>query len=66
MCGWVPELQSFITPYADGLPKDLIDDLPKSSFSTVTIDGKRYGAVFTLSLLTLFYNKEHLDQAGFK
>ena len=66
MCGWVPELQSFITPYADGLPKELIDDLPKSSFSTVTIDGKRYGAVFTLSLLTLFYNKEHLDQAGFK
>jgi multiple sugar transport system substrate-binding protein len=66
MCGWVPELQSFITPYADNLPKELIDDLPKSSFSTVTIDGKRYGAVFTLSLLTLFYNKEHLDKAGFK
>jgi multiple sugar transport system substrate-binding protein len=66
MCGWVPELLSFIRPYADGLPKALVDDLPKSSFSTVTWDGKRYGTVFTLSLLTLFYNREHLDQAGFK
>jgi len=65
-CGWVPEFQSYLTPYADNLPKQLVDDLPPSSFSTVTVDGKRYGTVFTLSLLTLFYNKEHLDQAGFK
>ena len=36
MCGWVPELLSNIVPYADGLSKDLVDDLPKSSFSTVT------------------------------
>ena len=66
MCGWVPEFQSFLTPFADKLPKELVDDLPTSSFSTVTVGGKRYGAVFTLSLLTLFYNKEHLEQAGFK
>lgn len=65
-CGWVPEFQSFLTPYADNLPKALVDDLPPSSFATTTIDGKRYGAVFTLSLLTLFYNKEQLEQAGFK
>ncbi|WP_119272538.1 ABC transporter substrate-binding protein [Taklimakanibacter deserti] len=65
-CGWVPEFQSFLTPYADSLPKALVDDLPPSSFATTTIDGKRYGAVFTLSLLTLFYNKEQLEQAGFK
>ena len=64
-CGWVPEFQSYLTPYADALPKELVDDLPATSFSTVTVDGKRFGAVFTLSLLTLFYNKEHLDQAGF-
>ena len=57
MCGWVPEFESFLTPFADNLPKELIDDLPKSSFSTVTCDGKRYGAVFTLSLLTLFYQQ---------
>jgi multiple sugar transport system substrate-binding protein len=65
-CGWVPEFQSFLTPYADNLPKALVDDLPASSFSTVTVDGKRYGTIFTLSLLTLFYNKEHLEMAGFK
>ncbi|MBZ9677179.1 ABC transporter substrate-binding protein [Mesorhizobium sp. ES1-1] len=65
-CGWVPEFQSFLTPYADKLPKALVDDLPASSFSTVTVDGKRYGTIFTLSLLTLFYNKEHLEMAGFK
>jgi multiple sugar transport system substrate-binding protein len=66
MCGWVPEFRSFIAPYADDLPKELIDDLPKSSFATVMSEGKRYGTVFTLSLLTLFYNKEHLQNAGFK
>ena len=65
-CGWVPEFQSFLTPYADSLPKALVDDLPASSFATVTVDGKRYGAVFTLSLLTMFYNRELLEQAGFK
>ena len=65
-CGWVPEFQSFLSPYADNLPKALVDDLPPSSFSTVTVDGKRYGSVFTLSLLTLFYNKGQLNDAGFK
>ena len=66
MCGWVPEFQKALVPFADDLPKALLDDMPPSSFSTVTIDGKRYGAVFSLSLLTLFYNKEHLDLAGLK
>jgi multiple sugar transport system substrate-binding protein len=66
MSGWVPEFSKFVTPFASNLPADLVADLPPSSFSTVTWDGKKYGVVFTLSLLTLFYNKEHLDQAGFK
>jgi multiple sugar transport system substrate-binding protein len=65
MSGWVPEFSKFVTPFADNLPADLVADLPPSSFSTVTWDGKKLGAVFTLSLLTLFYNKEHLAQAGF-
>lgn len=65
-CGWVPEFESFLTPYADNLPKALVDDLPPTSFATTTVGGKRYGAVFTLSLLTLFYNKELMEQAGFK
>ena len=47
------------------MPKELIDDLPKSSFSTVTWDGQSSGVVFTLSLLTLFYNTELLQKAGF-
>ncbi|WP_029350307.1 extracellular solute-binding protein [Bosea sp. 117] len=65
MCGWVPEFVSFLTPFADELPKALVDDLPASSFETVTWQGKRYGAIFTLSLLTLFFNKEHLASIGF-
>ena len=38
--------------------------MPASSFETVTWGGKSYGTVFTLSLLTLFYNKEHFAAAG--
>lgn len=63
-CGWVPEFAEFLVPLQDQLPRELVDDLPPSSFSTVTWDGNRYGVVFTLSLLTLFYNTEHLEQAG--
>ncbi len=66
MCGWVPEFIDSIVPYADKLPATTTADMPPSSFKTVTWDGKRYGAVFTLSLLTLFYNTEHLEIAGLK
>jgi multiple sugar transport system substrate-binding protein len=64
MSGWVPEFAQFLTPLDDMLPQDLVDDLPPSSFSTVTWDGNRLGVVFTLSLLTLFYNTSHLEEAG--
>lgn len=64
MSGWVPEFAQYLAPFVDKLPKELIDDLPKSSFNTVTWGGQRLGVVFTLSLLTLFYNQEHLQQAG--
>jgi multiple sugar transport system substrate-binding protein len=63
-CGWVPEFADHLVPFVDDLPQELIDDLPASSFATVTWDGKKLGVIFTLSLLTLFYNTEHLDQAG--
>ena len=66
MSGWVPEFANFLTPFSTKLPKELVDDLPKSSFSTVTWDGQSSGVVFTLSLLTLFYNTEHFEKAGFK
>jgi multiple sugar transport system substrate-binding protein len=66
MSGWVPEFSQFLVPLDDMLPKDLVADLPASSFSTVTWDGHKFGVVFTLSLLTLFYNTEHFAQAGLK
>ena len=54
----------FVFHVQDMLPQDLVADLPPSSFSTVTWDGNKLGVVFTLSLLTLFYNSDHLQQAG--
>lgn len=66
MSGWVPEFAKFLVPFAGNLPKELVDDMPKSSFATVTWNGETSGAVFTLSLLTMFYNTELLDKAGFK
>jgi len=66
MSGWVPEFSKFTVPFSDKLPADLVADLPPSSFATVTWDGKKNGVVFTLSLLTLFYNTEQLAAAGFK
>ena len=65
-CGWVPEFADYLVPFVDQLPKELVDDLPKSSFGTLTWKGQKLGVIFTLSLLTLFYNKEHLEQAGIK
>lgn len=64
MSGWVPEFHQFLVPIGEMLPESLVDDLPPSSFATVSWDGQTYGAVFTLSLLTLFYNTEHLQEAG--
>jgi multiple sugar transport system substrate-binding protein len=65
-CGWVPEFADYLTDFVDQLPADLVADLPKSSFSTLTWGGKRLGVIFTLSLLTMFYNMEHLEKAGIK
>jgi multiple sugar transport system substrate-binding protein len=66
MSGWVPEFGDYLVDFVGQLPADLIADLPKSSFSTVSWGGRRMGVVFTLSLLTLFYNMELLDKAGIK
>lgn len=65
-CGWVPEFADYLIDFVKDLPKDLIADLPASSFSTVTWNGKKLGVIFTLSLLTLFYNLEHFAKAGIK
>lgn len=66
MCAWVPEFEGFLLPYVDDLDAGLVSDLPESSFKTVSWNGKRYGTVFTISLLTLFFNTEHFEQAGIK
>ena len=66
MSGWVPEFAKFLTPFSSKLSKELVEDLPKSSFATVTWGGETSGVVFTLSLLTLFHNTELLQKAGFK
>ena len=65
-CGWVPEFADYLVDFVDDLPAGLVADLPSSSFSTVTWGGKRLGVVFSLSLLTLFYNMEHLSEIGIK
>ena len=65
-CGWVPEFAEFLAPMDSYLSEDLIADLPGSSFSTVSWDGKKLGVVFSLSLLTMFYNTDHMEQAGLK
>jgi multiple sugar transport system substrate-binding protein len=66
MSGWVPEFSKNLTAIGDSLPADLKSDLPPSSFKTVTWDNAIQGVVFTLSLMTLFYNTEHFAKAGLK
>ncbi len=65
-CGWVPEFADYLVDFVDKLPADLIADLPTSSFNTLAWGGKRLGVIFSLSLLTMFYNMEHLESAGIK
>ena len=64
MSGWVPEFADFLVPFVEQLPADLVADLPESSFATVTWDGRRLGVVFTLSLLTTFWNKAMFEAEG--
>lgn len=64
MSGWVPEFSKNLYDLSGKLSADLKADLPASSFNTVTWDGKVQGVVFTLSLMTLFYNTEHFELAG--
>jgi multiple sugar transport system substrate-binding protein len=66
MSGWVPEFSKNLADLGSMLPKDLIADLPKSSFKTVTWNNQIQGVVFTLSLMTLFYNTAMFEKAGLK
>ncbi|MCL2780249.1 MAG: substrate-binding domain-containing protein [Actinomycetia bacterium] len=64
MSGWVPEFASNLSPFGNDFPADLKSDMPPSCFKTTTWGGQTYGAVFTLSVMTLFYNKEMLSNKG--
>jgi multiple sugar transport system substrate-binding protein len=64
MCGWIPEFSDELMPLDGLLSKTLSDDLPASSWNAVTWNQETLGVVSTLSLLTLFYNKEHFELAG--
>ncbi|MFM7719200.1 MAG: ABC transporter substrate-binding protein [Actinomycetota bacterium] len=63
-CGWVPEFANNLVPFVDQMDPAIVADMPASSFGTVTWDGQRLGAVFSLSLLTLFYNTDLLAAKG--
>ncbi|MER3559161.1 MAG: hypothetical protein C4336_06725, partial [Armatimonadota bacterium] len=62
MAGWVPEFARYLAPLGDRIPADLRSDVPPSAFNATTWNGHIYGIPFTLSLLILFYNKEHFEQ----
>jgi multiple sugar transport system substrate-binding protein len=64
MAGWAPEFSDHLFELGNLLSAETKADMPASSFNTVSWDGKTLGAVFTLSLMTLFYNTEHFAEAG--
>ncbi|MEI6688189.1 MAG: sugar ABC transporter substrate-binding protein [Thermoleophilia bacterium] len=66
MAGWAPEFSNNLVDIGPMLSQAVKDDMPESSFKTTTWDGKTMGAVFTLSLQTLFYNTELLEAKGIK
>jgi multiple sugar transport system substrate-binding protein len=57
--GWVDDLTNRISP-------TITQDVPESSLSAVTINGKLYGMPFFNSSKHLFYNERILKDAGFE
>jgi ABC-type glycerol-3-phosphate transport system substrate-binding protein len=64
MCGWAPEFSEALLPLREFLRTELVTDLPASAFNAVTWRGQGFGVPFTTSLLTLFYNTAHFEEAG--
>ncbi|GIW03393.1 MAG: ABC transporter substrate-binding protein [Thermomicrobiales bacterium] len=62
--GWIPEFASSLAPLNDRITGDLRADLPPSSFNATTWNGRVLGVPFTISVLILFYNLEHFNDAG--
>ncbi|WP_449276960.1 extracellular solute-binding protein [Leucobacter sp. GX24907] len=63
--GWIPEFADSLQPIDDYLDPELVADLPESSFGTAQWDDETYGVLFTLSLQIMYFNEEHLAEAGF-
>lgn len=64
MSGWVPRFSEALLPLEERIDRRLRIDLPASAYRAVSWEGQLYALPATLSLLTLFYNVEHLDAAG--
>lgn len=64
MSGWIPDFFESLTPIDSMVPDDLTRDLPPSSRNGVSWNGGVYGAPYTTSLLTLFYNEALFEAVG--
>ena len=62
--GTIPEVAGNLVELGSGLPSELTDDLAPSQAAPVSWQGKQYGVTPTLSLLTLYYNKDLFSSAG--
>jgi multiple sugar transport system substrate-binding protein len=62
--GWIPEFSEHLLPIGGLIPEAIRVDVPDSAFRAVEWQGETYGLVFTLSLLTLYFNAEHFAEAG--
>jgi multiple sugar transport system substrate-binding protein len=62
--GWIPEFHQKLEPIGESIAQGLKADMPGSSFNCSSWEGEVYGYPSTLSLLTLFFNAEHLQRAG--
>lgn len=62
--GWIPEFTPYFVPLDDYLTQEMIDDFPESSQNAMKWDGKWQAAPATLSISLMYYNEEHLAEAG--
>jgi multiple sugar transport system substrate-binding protein len=64
MSGWVPRFHDRLAVLDEFVPGMLLDDLPAASLTSFTWNDSVYGLPFSLSIMTLFANTDHLTSAG--
>lgn len=64
MGGWIPEFSEHLVNLNDLMPASVTGDMPKSAIESTTWQGENKGMIFTNSVLSLYYNTEHFEQAG--